>query len=84
MTFLQFIKSLNEDDAWYIQDFTWQDPGEQIALGFLEGQAVVVSNGSYKECKGAAGWVIEVANNSGRIIGSTIVSDMHIDTHLKI
>ena len=47
-------------------------------------QAVVVSNGSYKECKGAAGWVIEVANNSGRIIGSTIVSDMHIDTHLKI
>jgi len=52
----------------------WEDPGEQIALDLLDGQAVVVCDGSYKDSKGAAGWVIEGANKSGRIIGSTIVS----------
>lgn len=65
LSFLQYVRSLDEDDAWYIQDFTWQGLGHQIVPRILEGQAVAVSDGTYKDQNGAAGWVIEGANDKG-------------------
>ena len=50
------------------------DTGDiQIEAGILEGQAVIVSDGSCKDHKGAAGWVIEGMNDMGRIVGSMVV-----------
>jgi hypothetical protein len=44
-----------------------------IVTGLLAGDAVAVCDGSYKQGKGAAGWVIEGSDVTGRLTGVTEV-----------
>ncbi len=49
------------------------DDGSMIAQAILHGDAIAVSDGSFKDHYGTAVWVIEGGDQRGRILGRVIV-----------
>jgi hypothetical protein len=57
---------------WAIQEITVTDDGEAMAQAIRQGTAIAVSDGSYKDGRGTAAFILETSENStetGRIVG---------------
>jgi hypothetical protein len=64
------VANLTPAAKWSIKNYIASDNGEQIAQSITDGSAVAVCDGSYKDGKGSAAWVIEGATSEGRIRGT--------------
>ena len=51
------VEALNEQNRWAIQHLQHDDDGEHFAQAIMEGQAIVVSDGSYAKGRTTAGFV---------------------------
>jgi hypothetical protein len=54
---------------WSVQHFQSSDNGALLAKAIIDGDAIAVCDGSYKNGKGSAAWVLEGASSEGRISG---------------
>jgi hypothetical protein len=62
----------NELDQWAIQELSVKDNGKAISKAIQRGTAIAVSDGSYKDDRGTAAFILERSDQfdlSGRIIG---------------
>jgi thiamine phosphate synthase YjbQ (UPF0047 family) len=65
--------SIHEDDQWAIQSFHYEDQDKHIAQASIQGTAIAVCGGSYKDQFGTAGFVIQHGNNKeARITGAHV------------
>jgi hypothetical protein len=59
-------------DEWAIQEISLTDDGEAIAKAISKGTAITVSDGSYKDGRGTAAFILETSENfesKNRIVG---------------
>jgi hypothetical protein len=59
-------------DKWAIQEIIVTDEGEAMAQAIKNGTAIAVSDGSYKDGRGTAAFILEISDNfdeKGRIVG---------------
>ena len=70
---LELIQELDPDARWAVKNFIDTDNGETIAAALQDGSAIAVSDGSYKEGRAAASWVLEGRDSVGRIEGPCLV-----------
>jgi hypothetical protein len=59
-------------DQWAIQEITVSDDGIAMAKAIQNGAAIAVSDGSYKDGKGATAFILEISDQfqtAGRIVG---------------
>jgi hypothetical protein len=71
-SFEQARKARNYLDQWAIQETSLTDDGEAIAKAISKGTAIAVSDGSYKDGRGTAGFILETSENfesKNRIVG---------------
>lgn len=66
------IKS-KPDEHWCISHALIQGDGNDIAQAILQGEAIAVSDCSFKDKYGTAAWVLEGNNHRGRNSGAVIV-----------
>jgi hypothetical protein len=67
--------NLNElpiGERWCFNNMVSIDNGQIVAKALKNGDAITVSDGSYKDQHGTAAWVIEGSNRIGRISGMVI------------
>jgi hypothetical protein len=60
-------------EHWCVSNALIQGDGNDTAQAILQGEAIAVSNGSFKDQYGTAAWVIEGNDHRGRISGAVIV-----------
>lgn len=71
-TFEQVRELQPAADKWAIQEITVTDNGKAIAQAIRDGTAIAVSDGSYKNERGTAAFILEISDNfeeTGRIVG---------------
>ena len=78
-TILDRIQFLPPSIRWSIAEFWATDNGEHIAQAIIKGNAIALSDGSFKNQRGASAWVIEGDNEIGRIKGWNMVPGSNED-----
>jgi hypothetical protein len=69
----EHIDQLPQSIKWCIAHFWSEDNGELIANAITQHTAIALSDGSYKDSRGASAWVLEADSSVGRIKGWTMV-----------
>ena len=70
---------IHDNDQWAIRSFFCPDNGTGIASAIIQGNAVAVCDGSYKENFGTAGFVIQKGNSKNLRITGAHVTPGHPD-----
>ncbi len=71
-SFVDHILNLPDEEKWCFEAVSLADNGQTVAQAIREGIAIAVSDGSCKDSYGTAAWVIEGADQHGRIMGKVI------------
>jgi hypothetical protein len=65
--------TIHKNDQWAIRKIHYQDNGKNLAQALIQGTAVAVCDGSYKDHFGTAGFVMQGGNNDeDRIVGAHV------------
>jgi hypothetical protein len=64
---------LKEDEKWCFDNLNLEDDGATLAPAIVQGDAIVVSDGSYQDTYGTASWVLEGVDSKGCLVGNVIV-----------
>jgi hypothetical protein len=68
ITLAQRIQACPENIRWAVERFAVADGGVMLADAIRRGQAVAVSDGSYKDAFGTAAYVLEGVNSDNRLV----------------
>ena len=60
-------------EQWALRDIMMTESIDNIVTDIAAGTAVAVSDGSYKDSKGTASWIVENASGTQRIVGRVVV-----------
>jgi hypothetical protein len=64
---------VHENDKWAIRKIKYKENGKNIAGALIQGRAIAVCDGSYKDHFETAGFVLQRGNNAeARIIGAHV------------
>jgi hypothetical protein len=69
---IQSFQRAKKGKEWCLKTVEAPDDGSIIAQAVLHGEAMAVSDGSFKNHYGMAAWVIEGSDQQGRISGKVI------------
>jgi hypothetical protein len=75
---------VHENDKWAIRKIKFQENGKNIARALIQGTAIAVCDGSYKDHFGTAGFVLQRGNNSVACIIGAHVTPGHPDKVMHI
>lgn len=68
-SFLHHLCSSKPGERWCFDRIELSDDGFTLAKAIKQGDAIVISNGSFKEQFGTASWELEGGSSDGRIMG---------------
>jgi hypothetical protein len=72
-TVLDFINNRPNSFSWAITEVNLDDNGFAIATALLQGTAIAVSDGSFKDNQGTSAFIIEGKSEVGRLVGVNII-----------
>jgi hypothetical protein len=81
-TLAQCIRNGNEGWRWVVERFAVVDGGQTLADAICQGQAIAVSDGSYKDKFGTVAYVLEGATAVNQIMGVLAVPGVPEDQSL--
>jgi hypothetical protein len=71
-TFSRYLQLSEPGESWCFSHLDLSDDGHTLATAIKEGDAIAISNGSFRDQYGTAAWVLEGSNSNGRIVGAVI------------
>jgi hypothetical protein len=72
-TFEEIRRNRSGGFSWAISEVTVIDNATVLASALIRGKAIAVSDGSFKNAKGTAGFVIEGDTRNGRVVGVNVI-----------
>lgn len=69
-TLTQHLLSIADGEKWCFAHMDITDEGRVIANTIIHGEAIAISDGSFKDLYGTAAWVFEGENETGCISGA--------------
>jgi hypothetical protein len=72
-TFEEIWQNRHDGFSWAIAEVTVANNAKVLASALVRGKAIPVSNGSFKNSQGTAGFVIEGDNRSGRLVRVNVI-----------
>jgi len=73
------IAPLLTDARWTVKDFSESDDGSHIAQAIIDGTCIPVSDGSYKDNRGTAFWIMEGSDSEFRLQSPLNIPGHHSD-----
>ena len=58
---------------WAVSEFTLSDNGIAIAQALIQGTAIAVSDGSFKDSQGTSAFILEGCSKAGRLVGVNVI-----------
>ena len=58
---------------WAVSEMSLSDDGIVIAQALIQGTAIAVSNGSFKDSQGTSAFIIEGGSKQGRLVGVNLI-----------
>ena len=77
-TLTERIEQLPPSALWAIADCSFQDEGRDLVQAIIDGTAIGVSDGSFKNAIGTSGWVLEDSLGH-RIRGANVIPGSRLD-----
>ncbi len=69
----QHLLGAGAGEKWCFAHMEMEDEGQVLAKAITQGEAIAISDGSYKDTYGTAAWVFKGAAATGRVVGSVVV-----------
>jgi hypothetical protein len=67
------LESRLDSFRWAVSEMSLEDNGLQIARALIQGTAIAVSDGSFKDGQGTSAFVIEGNSKVGRLVGVNVI-----------
>ena len=67
------LESRLDSFRWAVSEMSLEDNGLQIARALIQGTAIAVSDGSFKDGQGTSAFVIERNSKVGRLVGVSVI-----------